>query len=67
MSERNEKIAALYYAGYSRRALVDAFGLSQERIRQVLASHARHNGLRWPPPRYDHPKHFKPIPPHLLK
>ena len=74
MIERDNRIASLYYSGYSRRALAEAFKITTERVRQVLERHARAHCLPWPPTsmtggfgtRCDHPKHFKAIPPHLL-
>lgn len=47
--ERMNIIAALYYAGYPRRAIAEVFQISTERIAQILSRHARWNHLRWPP------------------
>jgi hypothetical protein len=73
-SERNAKIASLYYGGYSRRAIAEAFHLTTERVAQILSRHARANRLDWPPhnpnlkgmARYDHPRDYRPIPRELL-
>ena len=66
--ERMERIGELYFAGYSRRAIAEAFGLSKERVKQILTEYARGHRIRFPPrnpqgrKRYDHSTKFKPIP-----
>lgn len=73
-NERNAKIVGLYYNGYSRRAIAEAFHLTTERVAQILSRHARANRLEWPPhnqergfgSRYDHPRDYRPIPRELL-
>lgn len=74
MSERNQKIAELYYAGYSRHAISDTFNITQQRVAQILARHAREHGYEWPPrsmtggygTRRDAPQRYKRIPASLL-
>lgn len=71
---RNAKIAELYYAGYSRRAISDTLKITPQRIAQILARHARENGYEWPPrsmtggygTRRDAPQRYKRIPASML-
>jgi transposase len=73
-SQRNAKIVEFYYAGYSRRAISEAFNITTQRIHEILENHARQTGKQWPPrsmtggygTRRDDPKHFKPIPPESI-
>lgn len=72
--ERNSKVIELYYGGYSRRAVAEAFNISTQRVYEILERDARRRNLEWPAisvsgglgTRYDHPSHYKPIPAEAL-